>query len=160
MWKFKLHRLPKSHAFLSGTSAMRCCDGFFMGNSLSDSKDLLIPFIGTNLEALLSGLPRNSPQFLEALMHIWSSIVRSRASSRKQALVRVRGSTRASFQRDHLQLQLLRLRQCVITSPAVDICCSTTRDASFSSVMMTNRCDSVPAAPPEPPTKLFNGPTA
>jgi hypothetical protein len=27
---------------------MRCCDGFFMGNSLSDSKDLLIPFIGTD----------------------------------------------------------------------------------------------------------------
>jgi hypothetical protein len=24
---------------------MRCCVGFFMGNSLSDSKDLLIPFI-------------------------------------------------------------------------------------------------------------------
>jgi hypothetical protein len=27
---------------------MRCCNGFFMGNSLSDSKDLLIPFVGTN----------------------------------------------------------------------------------------------------------------
>jgi hypothetical protein len=32
---------------------MGCCDGFFMGNSLSDPKDLLIPFIGTNPEVLL-----------------------------------------------------------------------------------------------------------
>jgi len=28
---------------LRGTSAMRCCVGFFMGNSLSDPEDLLIP---------------------------------------------------------------------------------------------------------------------
>jgi hypothetical protein len=27
---------------------MSCCDGFFMGNSLSDSKDLLIPFVGAD----------------------------------------------------------------------------------------------------------------
>jgi hypothetical protein len=27
---------------------MRCCTVFFMGNSLSDPKDLLIPFIVTN----------------------------------------------------------------------------------------------------------------
>ena len=33
-------------AGLRGTSAMRCCDGFFVGNSLSDPKDLLIAFIG------------------------------------------------------------------------------------------------------------------
>jgi hypothetical protein len=32
---------------LYGTSAMRCCAGFFMGNSLSDPEDLLIPFAGT-----------------------------------------------------------------------------------------------------------------
>jgi hypothetical protein len=31
---------------LRGTSAMRCCAGVFMGNSLSDPKDLLIPFLG------------------------------------------------------------------------------------------------------------------
>jgi hypothetical protein len=31
---------------LRGTSVIRCCVGFFMGNSLSDSVDLLIPFIG------------------------------------------------------------------------------------------------------------------
>jgi len=31
---------------LRGTSAIKCCVGFFMGNSLSDSVDLLIPFIG------------------------------------------------------------------------------------------------------------------
>jgi hypothetical protein len=31
---------------LRGTSAMGCCDGFFMGNSLSDPEDLLIPFFG------------------------------------------------------------------------------------------------------------------
>jgi hypothetical protein len=37
---------------------MSCCDGFFMGNSLSDPKDLLIPFIGTNPtnEPISSGL--------------------------------------------------------------------------------------------------------
>jgi hypothetical protein len=29
---------------------MRCCVGFFMGNSLSDPGDLLIPFFG-NYEA-------------------------------------------------------------------------------------------------------------
>ncbi len=34
---------------LRGASAMRCCVGFFMGNSLSDPKDLLIPFVGTDL---------------------------------------------------------------------------------------------------------------
>jgi len=33
-------------ATLRGTSAMRCCDGFFMANSLSDPRDLLIPFFG------------------------------------------------------------------------------------------------------------------
>jgi hypothetical protein len=27
---------------------MRCGAGFFMGNSLSDPKDLLIPFVGTD----------------------------------------------------------------------------------------------------------------
>jgi hypothetical protein len=27
---------------------MGCCNGFFMGNSLSDPQDLLIPFIVTN----------------------------------------------------------------------------------------------------------------
>src|SRR5271155_1497413 len=32
-------------ACLRGTSAMRCCAGFFMGNSLSDPEDLLILFI-------------------------------------------------------------------------------------------------------------------
>jgi hypothetical protein len=31
---------------LRNTSAIRCCAGFFMGNSLSDSRDLLIPFFG------------------------------------------------------------------------------------------------------------------
>src|SRR5271155_2613988 len=35
-------------ACLRGTSAMRCCAGFFMGNSLSDPEDLLILFIGSN----------------------------------------------------------------------------------------------------------------
>jgi hypothetical protein len=44
-------------AGLRGNSAMRCCDGFFMGNSLSDSKDLLSPFIGTNPEALVPSCP-------------------------------------------------------------------------------------------------------
>ena len=33
---------------------MRCCDGFFMGNSFSDPKDLLIPFPSTNL--VMAGL--------------------------------------------------------------------------------------------------------
>jgi hypothetical protein len=28
---------------------MRCCAGFFMGDSLSDPEDLLIPFSSTNL---------------------------------------------------------------------------------------------------------------
>jgi hypothetical protein len=28
---------------------MGCCDGFFMGNSLSDPEDLLIPFVVTDL---------------------------------------------------------------------------------------------------------------
>jgi hypothetical protein len=32
-------------------SAMRCCAGFFMGNSLSDLEDLLIPFVGTDHNA-------------------------------------------------------------------------------------------------------------
>jgi hypothetical protein len=31
---------------------MRRCDGFFMGNSLSDPKDLLIPFIDTDTHNL------------------------------------------------------------------------------------------------------------
>jgi hypothetical protein len=31
---------------LRGTSAIRCRVGFFMGNSLSDPEDLLIPFFG------------------------------------------------------------------------------------------------------------------
>src|SRR3981081_4338976 len=35
-------------AGLCGTSAMRCCDSFFIGNSLCDLKELLIPFVGTN----------------------------------------------------------------------------------------------------------------
>jgi hypothetical protein len=43
---------------LLGTSAMRCCAGFFMGNTLSDPKHLLILFPGTNpanfLEARLN----------------------------------------------------------------------------------------------------------
>lgn len=30
---------------LLGTSAMRCCAVFFMGNSFSDLEDLLIPFL-------------------------------------------------------------------------------------------------------------------
>ncbi len=35
---------------LPGTSAMRCCVGFFMEQSAPPSKNLLIPFIRTNPE--------------------------------------------------------------------------------------------------------------
>jgi hypothetical protein len=34
-----------------GELPIRCCAAFFMGNSLSDPKDLLIPFIVTNLKS-------------------------------------------------------------------------------------------------------------
>jgi hypothetical protein len=48
---------------------MRCCDGFFMGNSLSDPKDLLIPFLSTN--------PTDEPTTSDSLL--------SRAQSKKMA---------------------------------------------------------------------------
>jgi Zn-dependent protease len=37
---------------LSGNSAMSGCAGFFMGNSLSDPKGLLIPFLGTKVRRI------------------------------------------------------------------------------------------------------------
>ena len=50
---------------LRGASAMSCCAGFFMGNSLSYPKDLLIPFVITNLanflEARLGTVSKSSP---------------------------------------------------------------------------------------------------
>ena len=45
---------------------MSCCAGFFMGNSLSYPKDLLIPFVITNLA-----------NFLEARFWITSGCSRS-----------------------------------------------------------------------------------
>jgi hypothetical protein len=36
-----------------GTSAMRCCAVFFMGNSFSDLEDLLIPFLDATIQELV-----------------------------------------------------------------------------------------------------------